>query len=229
MKNIAANVVLLERVDWGADPAYPRLGGPEDPRGPFALVPRSERFYNIIHHTVGVDSDTTKNVWENMPEIRAMMHRLQLDRPDLGVDVPYNFVAFLMADLSLTICEGRGYDRWGAHTAGVAPSRADPYRYFNGCGIATSYAGDFENYPFDIGPWLPAIKTWLAHLRREIPMLGTRTICGRATCGHKDFAPYHELNRTACPGQHLYVRLGEFTFEGAAAGSLLQYVPALGG
>ena len=65
MKQIAPDVLLLERPDWGADPVFPRLGGMDDPRsqGRWRNVFRDERLYNIKHHTVGVDTDETRNIW----------------------------------------------------------------------------------------------------------------------------------------------------------------------
>lgn len=202
---LATNVLYLSREDWGANQSYPRLGYP--------LIPRSNRYYNITHHTVGVDSDTTKNVWENLDEIRFMMKRLQLIRPDLGADVPYNFVAFpaiLDGKHVLVICEGRGYDLAGAHTAGY-----DGSVYFNVGGVATSWAGNFEDFAFDYSLWESPNKAWLKHLKTEMVNLGSRTVCGQVTCGHRDFKEYAKpLNQTACCGQNLYKHLGDFTFEG---------------
>lgn len=212
MEYVAPGVLYLNRFDWGANPNYPRLGGPEDPRGPFPLVPRDSRVYNIFHHTVGVDTDTTKNVWESLAEITAMMRRLQLIRPDLGNDVPYNFVLFLAlidGEYLIVVCEGRGYDRWGAHTAGVDAQG----RYFNGAGIATSWAGNFEDFPVDFSPFVDFVNNWLARLRRMLQNIGTVTICGRETCGHKDFASYSPLNQTACCGKYLYAMLAKFRFD----------------
>jgi len=187
----------------------------------YALVPRSRRYYNITHHTVGVDSDATKNVWENLDEIRFMTKRLQLIRPDLGADVPYNAVVFpaiLDGQYVLVVCEGRGYDRSGAHTAGALPTSAlpYPYNYFNVGGFASSWAGNFENEAFDYAPFASANKAYLRHLKVEMPNLGTRTIVpGRVTNGHRDFKDYSPpLNQTACCGQILYSKLGEFTFDG---------------
>lgn len=205
MKWLARNVLYLSREDWGANQSYPRLGGP--------AIPRGRRYYSIVHHTVGVDNDTTKNTWENLDEIKAMMKRLQLIRPDLGADVPYSFVVFaaiLDGQYVLVLCEGRGYEFAGAHTAGADAQGA----YFNVVGIALSWAGDFENHPFDYDPWRSANKTVYRHLRNEFPNLGTKTVvAGKVTGGHKDFAPYSSLNQTACCGQNLYKHLPDFTFD----------------
>lgn len=189
-------MVYLSRAEWGARTDIPRLGMPS--------VPRARRSYNIIHHTVIVDADVSPNVWESLDEVKAVMRRLQTIRPDLGADVPYNFVLFLMGDGTIVVCEGRGYDLWGAHTAG----RDSGGNYFNGSGIATSFCGNFEDYPTDIDPWLTAINAWFHHLKTVFANLGATTVCGRLTCGHRDFPG----NSTACPGIHLYRRLVDFQF-----------------
>ena len=216
MLQLSSRVLYLSRTDWGADPAYPRLGGPDDPRNPggWVFIPHENRLYNIKHHTVGIDNDTSKNVWETLAEIKFMMRRLQLIRPDLGADVPYNFVKFLMEDGSVTVCEGRGYDRAGAHTAGVDAAG----RYFNIAGIATSYAGNFEDYAISLAPWMPAINDWNGHLKQQFLKLGTLSVCRQSTCGHKDFAPFHPLNRTACPGFYLYSQLPLIHLDAAQPG-----------
>ena len=84
---IQPGLTYLTRAEWGANTSLPRLG---------ASVPRSERTEAIIHHTVIIDSDATKNLWTNLAEVKAKMRQLQVIRPDLGMDVPYNFVMFLM-------------------------------------------------------------------------------------------------------------------------------------
>lgn len=208
---IAEGVLYLNRDDWGAHPGYPRLGGPE---AGFALIARDKRAYNIVHHTVGIDNDATVNIFETLDEVKAMMRRLQLIRPDLGNDVPYNFVKFNMADHTIVICEGRGYDRSGAHTAGVDGVSPYPYNYFNIGGVATSCAGNFEDFRDELELWLPADMRWFAHLKSVLPNLGTKTVVlGKVTCGHKDFARFSNLNATACPGQHEYAMLPRYTLQ----------------
>lgn len=145
---IVPNLRLVTRKAWGADTSIPRLG---------TSVPRRERTHVFIHHTVMVDNDGTPNVWETDGEIFVMMRRLQKVRPDLGLDVPYNFVAFLTAGGGLTICEGRGEDRSGAHTVG-----------HNSKAIAVSFAGDFENRiiaPADLEERMPLLSEFLKWLR----------------------------------------------------------------
>lgn len=207
MKQITPRVLYLDRNDWGANPQHPRLGGPE---AGYALIPRLERRWNIVHHTVGVDNDATKNVWENLDEVKKNARFIQTVRPDLGADVPYNFLKYLMSDYTVVICEGRGYDRSGAHTAGAIPQTNEikyPYTYFNVGGIATSCAGNFEDYPFTFDRWAQAINEWNQHLKETFRNIGTATVCGAETCGHKHFAPYSNLNQTACPGMYLYAYL----------------------
>ena len=87
--------------------------------------------------------------------------------------------------------------------------------YFNVVGVALSWAGDFENHPFDYDLWRAANKAVYRHLSIEFPKLGIKTVVpGKVTCGHKDFAPYSPLNQTACCGKNLYIHLTDFTFEG---------------
>jgi len=215
MIELAPRLLYLTREDWGEDPRYPRLGGPDDPRNPgdWRFIAPEERLYNIVHHTVGIDNDATVNVWESLDEIKVMMRRLQVIRPDLGLDVPYNFVAFLYESVTheiwLVICEGRGYQRAGAHTAG----RDAQGRYFNHAGVATSYAGNFEDFPTNFDPWMQPINYWNGHLGVYAPNLASRSVCGQQNaCGHRDFAPFSNLNATACPGHYLYAILPSIQF-----------------
>lgn len=206
---ITRRVLYLGREDWGADPAVTRLGGPEVGQ---ALVPGDRRVHAIYHHTVVIDdSDRSPNVWEDLEWVKIKMWRLQKIRPDLGYDVPYNFVAFLQPSGALAICEGRGYARSGAHTAGEDGQSPRPYNYFNVSGIATAFQGDFENYAIDLDPWVRAIQDWNWHLKRTFPNLGSMTVCGNSICGHKDYSRFSGLNATACPGQHLYTMLPQIT------------------
>jgi hypothetical protein len=160
------------------------------------LIGRHERTRLIVHHTVGVDDDETKNVVESLTEVRLRMIRLQRIRPELGLDVPYSFVAFL-ADLDLegwpervlVVCEGRGYDRSGAHTRG-----------HNIAGIGLAMAGDFENYPytpFDAVTVMRLLSRFAQHLKHEEGMFNLGAIRpspSREAFGHWD------LGQTSCPG-----------------------------
>lgn len=153
---ITPDLVYLDRKEWDADPTLPRLG---------YAVALEKRTHAIMHHTVVVDSDATPNVWENMEEVKQKMQQLQMIRPDLGLDVPYNFVGFLMGNRRLVVCEGRGEDRTGAHTHG-----------HNTEGVALALEGNFD-LARDITSWIPALSRWWGWLRWERGMwnLGTVT------------------------------------------------------
>lgn len=185
-----ANSTLLTREDWGADPALPRLGH---------AVGRAERTEVFIHHTVIVDSDATPNVWESLEEVGAKMRQLQSVRPDLGLDVPYSFVAFCMSDGGLVIAEGRGLDRSGAHTSG-----------HNRSALAVSFQGNFEAGPLPdtMDDRLGALGEWLRELREEgaFDNLGSSRPADRQVWGHRD------VKATSCPGQLLFDRLGMIRF-----------------
>lgn len=199
---IVPGLTFVDRSGWGADPQFPRKGH---------RVDRNKRTHIIIHHTVMVDSnDHSPNLWENENEVFAMMKKLQTVRPDLGLDVPYNFVAFLMTGSpKVVICEGRGEDRSGAHTKG-----------HNTAGIAISFAGDFENKPIDstvISERMPLISNFLGWLKFSAshptygnysPMtnLGELQPKDRAVFFHQDF------KNTACPGEKLKTHLTQLTF-----------------
>ncbi|MCW3835993.1 N-acetylmuramoyl-L-alanine amidase [Sphingomonas canadensis] len=200
---IAPGLRLYPRSAWGADARLPRLGH---------AVSREAWTSVFIHHTVMPDRDATPNLWEGEAEIFAMMRSLQRARPDLGLDVPYSFVAFLMAGGGLAICEGRGEDRSGAHSVG-----------YNGSGIGIAFAGDFENGAVaqaEIAARMPMLSAFLGWLRtdashpdyrRFVPMrrLGSRRPppeTGRAVFAHCD------IKATACPGKKLLACLGAVTF-----------------
>ena len=184
---IADKVVYLSRAGWGASSVYPRRG---------YIVPKGRRTHLIQHHIVAVDNDATRNIWETEAEVKQMMRRLQTIRPDLGLDVPYNYVFFGMANGDLYVCEGRGEDRTGAHTKG-----------HNTEGIGCAWAGNFEDFPFARRYIRPASAFfgWLKY-ERGMANLGTVHPPDRDTFGHRDFAT------TACPGGHLYTQIRSFTF-----------------
>jgi hypothetical protein len=199
---IVPGLVFVDRADWGADPVHPRKGN---------IISRDKRTHVIIHHTVLSDTaDNSPNLWETENEVFSMMKRMQIVRPDLGLDVPYNFVAFLMADSTkIMICEGRGEDRIGAHTKG-----------HNSKGIAISFAGDFENKPidnFEISKRMFLVSFFLGWLKfsashpdygnfSPMPNLGTLHPQNRAVFFHQDF------KNTACPGEKLMPHVAQVTF-----------------
>ena len=184
------------REEWGADKALPRLGRPVLPE---------ERTEVVIHHTVVTDSDATPNVFESQDECFAQMRRLQTIRPDLGLDVPYNLVAFVVdtgfSRPCLLVCEGRGLMRSGAHTRG-----------HNRSALGIAFQGNFELAPpecldellIELGEWLQWLKpSKPLHYSISFPNLfDSRPEDGRHCWGHRDF------KATACPGKHLWDRLG---------------------
>lgn len=187
--DIVPTLTFADRSAWGANSKYPRLGH---------RVPRAQRTHIIIHHTVMPDPDATKNLWETEQEVFQMMRRLQTIRSDLGLDVPYNFVAFLMNTLvpSLYICEGRGEDRTGAHTKG-----------HNTAGIGVAFAGNFHDFDVNVGGYVPLFSIFLGWLRfnpnhssyggpyAPLVNLGSLAPFGRTVFAHRDF------KATACPGR----------------------------
>jgi hypothetical protein len=190
---ITPSLLYLTRRDWGALTSIPRLGWP---------VAKALRTHGIMHHTVVIDDDATPNLWESMGEVEDKMRQLQTIRPDLGDDVPYNHVGFLM-DSRLVVCEGRGEDRTGAHTHG-----------HNTAGMALALEGNFE-LARDIGPWVPAISRWWGWLKYERGMdnLGSVSPAGAAVFGHQDFRDPNDRDTwTACPGSQVMARIREIAF-----------------
>lgn len=182
MVSITPRVSLMSRAEWDSS-GQPRLG---------YAVDRSARTELIVHHTVAIDSnDASPLIWETDAEVINHMRHLRTIRPDLGLDIPYSFVAFMRPDLTLTICEGRGLDRTGAHT-----------HAHNTSGVATSMAGDFHNYPMGdyLSPFILALNDWFHWQKGQLPNL-------QVINGHRDY------NGTACPGQHLYATKGGWTWE----------------
>ena len=188
MIEIQPGLTYLTRKDWGARTDSPRLGHP---------VNRLNRTEAIMHHTVIVDDDATPNRWETLVEVKTGMQRLQTVRPDLGLDVPYNFVAFHMEDESLIICEGRGFDRTGAHT-----------RSHNTRGIATAGQGNF-NLGQGLNPYVDHWSRWWGYQKYDMGMknLGSIHPARGIAFGHRD------LSQTSCPGDNLYAIIPQLTFK----------------
>lgn len=204
---IAPGVTYLDRQGWGADPRYPRLGD---------KVPREARTEVIIHHTAVVDSDETRNLWETEEEVCTRMRQLQtIRKADLGADVPYNFVIFLMRTTppAICVCEGRGEDRSGAHTVG-----------HNTSGIGIAFQGDFEHQPVELNPYVPLVNNFLGWLKYDpnapgyggpyapLKNLGQSHPTGRQVWAHRDFKD------TDCPGRYLLEVLPAFAFVRPAKG-----------
>lgn len=177
-------IEYLTRSQWGARTDLPRLG---------YFVPANRRTELHVHHTAAVDgNDSTPNRWTRSEAINYM-RRLQTARPDLGKDIPYNRVHFVLEDLSVLICEGRGEFRTGAHTAG-----------HNTAGFGWSVGGNFDH----LDDW--ARGAFLAVVQNEARYLKTNgfpNLCsvknpkGWDVWGHRDSAP------KSCPGNTLYPHL----------------------
>lgn len=189
-------LVYRSRERWGANASLPRLGRHVDPH---------QRTQVWIHHTVTVDSDESRSVWETWDEIAAHMRRLQTIRPDLGLDVPYTAVGFVTPVGGLILCEGRGLERVGAHT----PDRNTP-------ALGFAFAGDFENHP-PAGEILDRAVRSLGLFLRNLREGGGFSRLGevrpgpeRAVFGHRDLKELlgETKKGTLCPGQALYDRLG---------------------
>ena len=180
-------MILLDRIDWKADTDYSRRGHHIGPQ---------RRTEVVVHHTVIADADNSRNEWVTLDAVKLWMRRLQVIRPELGFDVPYNVVAFCMSDGDLVLCEGRGLGRTGAHT---------PDHNRSALGIA--FHGNFEDEPLpkNINGQLTAFANWLRDLRnnRGFVNLGTYRPDDKQVWGHRDLP----TARTVCPGGKLYGKL----------------------
>lgn len=198
---------LASRAAWGASSKHPRLG---------AKVARSNRTHVFIHHTVMVDNDDSPNVWESDEEAFAKMRQLQTVRPDLGLDVPYSFVAYIMADGGLLICEGRGEDRDGAHSRG-----------HNTAAIGISFAGNFHDRAIPeaaLAAAIPLLSRFLGWLRFSASHAGYGNYAPMAQLGSRK-APngrrvwaHRDIKATACPGDKLMKHLDGVVFIDPGAG-----------
>lgn len=197
---IIPNLTFVPREDWQPKDD-PRLG---------AKVDRDNRTHVIIHHTVMEDeSDKSPHIWESHKEISQNMREVQTSRPDLGLDVPYNFVAYLVPGDGLVICEGRGEDRTGAHTKG-----------HNTAGIAVSFAGNFhkKSVPLlDVSKRIHLLSYFLGWLKLSashtdygkfppLKNLDKLKPSGRKVFMHRDF------KATACPGDRLEQVIDQVAF-----------------
>ncbi|MBE9030153.1 N-acetylmuramoyl-L-alanine amidase [filamentous cyanobacterium LEGE 11480] len=182
---IANRVTYADRRGWGADSKYPRRG---------YRVNRKDRETIFIHHTVIVDNDVTKNQWETEAEVFSKMRQLQIIRQkDLGSDVPYNFVVFLMNTnpASIYVCEGRGEDRTGAHTRG-----------HNTKGIGIALQGNFEHILTPLSEYIPLISLFLGWLKFDPN--GPNYGGPYAPMSNLNEISYHQkVSNTACPGKHV--------------------------
>lgn len=177
-------IKFLTREQWGARTDIPRLG---------FYVPPTSRTELHIHNTAAIDgNDSTPNRWTEAEAIRYMKI-LQTVRPDLGFDVSYTWVFFVMENLDVLICEGRGLLRSGAHTAG-----------HNTAGFGWGVGGNFDLSDGDAGDaFLKVVQNEAKYLRAN----GFPNLCnvknpkGWDMWGHRDTAP------KSCPGNTLYPKL----------------------
>ena len=186
---LLTDVLYLTRADWGADQSLARRGYTQDRNGVDIYLRKTKV---ALHHSVSVDNDATPEIWETLDEIKAKCRHMQVVRPDLGSDWPYNHGGFLMPGGVLCVAEGRGYNRTGAHTRG-----------HNTEGWGFVFMGNFEAAPFvNIDPWMPAINRYFAHVRRtELPNLAE--IKTHRSYGHA----------TLCPGRDVISRAHQFSLE----------------
>jgi hypothetical protein len=167
-----AEGLFLDRAAWGANTALARLG---------YVVPRSQFVGLVVHHTVITLTDYDRDGFTHgdVDDIKRYMRSLQTARPDLGLDVPYSFVVFQgSSEHDYVVCEGRGFERTGAHTAG-----------FNSTRWGVSLAGDYTTVPPTLG-MLAGVRWVGAQLEDPVG--------ARETLGHRD------VKATACPGDMAY-------------------------
>ena len=178
MIKLTRKLFFMPRYEWDTS-SLPRLGYP---------VHLHQRTLAIMHHTVTLDSDFTKNVWETEQEIKEHMLLLQTIRvSDVGADIAYHDVAFFMADGSVIICEGRGIHRSGAHTRGYTDDVHN-----NVGGYAVAAAGDFHNIDININRWITPLNNYWGVLKFDVPMINLPI----QVKGHQQIPQ----NATACPG-----------------------------
>lgn len=199
MLKIAPDVEYLSRTDWGARTDLPRLG---------TALPPDVATEAIMHHTVIIDSDATPNRWESAAEIIPKMRQLQTIRPDLGLDVPYSYVAFLMQyqhKIGLILCEGRGPYRRGAHTA-----------WHNVTGRAIAIEGNTEiGLPID--PYVQHLSYAWGWIKDEYGLVNlgnVRPARGGIVHGHTDFRDENDRRTwTACPGRGMMAVVDQLTLD----------------
>ncbi len=197
MLKIAPDVHVLFRADWGARTDLPRLG---------VVLPPAVATEAIMHHTVIIDQDATPNRWESVSEVIIKMRQLQTIRPDLGLDVPYSYVAFLMRyshKLGLILCEGRGPYRRGAHT-----------KWHNVTGRAVAIEGNTEiGLPID--PYAAHLSHAWGWIKDEYGLINLGNVTpgrGGIVYGHTDFRRDDDRSTwTACPGQGMMAVIDQLT------------------
>ena len=187
MIKLTPNLFFMPRHEWDTSD-LPRLG---------YSVHTHDRKIAIIHHTVTLDSDLTRNIWETVAEIKEHMLYLQTIRVvDLGADIPYNDVAFFMSTGVVIICEGRGVHRSGAHTKGYTDGVHN-----NVGGYAVACAGDFHNIDTNINRWIAPLNNYWGTLKYDVPMINLPI----QVKGHQQIPS----NATACPGDSIMRKIGQ--------------------
>lgn len=195
MQEIAPNVWLMSRHEWDTS-SLPRLGATIDP---------DDRVEAIFHHTVILDgNDSTPNLWTDIDEVKSRMRQLQTIRPDLGQDVPYNYVVFFMEDGRIIVCEGRGANRRAAHT-----------RYHNRTGLGVAIQGNLE-LTLAVARFVQQLSWFWGYLKYEkgLRNLGNVKPDGRVIFGHLDFRdPNDTRTWTVCPGASLMAVISQIKIE----------------
>lgn len=171
-------IIYLTREDWGANPLQLQVG---------YQIPDSNFIGWALHHTVFALTDYDRDGFLNgdLDDVKRYMRVLQHARPDLGNEVPYSSVVFRGAhNRQGIICEGRGRNRSGAHTACNNSTR-----------YAWSLAGNFMNE--DVSEGMIQAMRWLGG--QWTPNASAQTL------GHQQFPPCYSsggynYNATACPG-----------------------------
>ena len=129
------NVIYLGRPKVGYLGGLPRLG---------QTIPGADRTGLVLHHSVG-----GRLISSSVAQALVYVRRLQTARrKDLGADVPYNFPTSLIHEdneWKILICEGRGWERRGAHTVDRIRD-ADPIESENRELVAFGWQGDWRKY-----------------------------------------------------------------------------------
>ncbi len=183
---------ILSRTGWHAYASLQRRG---------YLIGPTKRTEVFIHHTGSRAAELPRNQWSSLGQVRESMRQLQRSRPDLGMDVPYNFVAFSMQSGELVLCEGRGLERTAAHA-----------QNHNRSALSVAFHGNFEtaSAPPQIRNQLVELSAWLRILRNSkgFENLGDSRPAGKQVWGHRDA----RSARTLCPGRNLYDLLPSVKF-----------------
>lgn len=176
---------MLTRDDAGLGPVGHRFRN-RRPSGYPHPRPHSAFKALRLHHTVSAARDVDRDgaIAGDLGDLAAFMRELQVARPDLGLEVPYSFVVAPgpTPDVGV-VCEGRGFGRVGAHTAGQ-----------NSSTYGVALVGNRSK--IQVSPGELAAVRWVGHRLAD-------PVAAGPTLGHRD------LKATECPGDFAYARLGE--------------------